>query len=61
MPKTPADTAFRISNPAIRPIKKLMVANRSDIAIRVMRAATELGLKTVGIYAQEDRFCPLRF
>lgn len=26
-----------------------------------MRAATELGLKTVGIYAQEDRFCPHRF
>ncbi len=45
----------------IRPIKKLMVANRSEIAIRVMRAATELGLKTVGIYAQEDRFCPHRF
>ncbi|TDU67205.1 pyruvate carboxylase [Prosthecobacter fusiformis] len=47
--------------PGIRPIKKLMVANRSEIAIRVMRAATELGLKTVGIYAQEDRFCPHRF
>jgi len=61
MPKTPADTAFRISGPAIRPIRKLMVANRSEIAIRVMRAATELGLKTVGIYAQEDRFCPHRF
>lgn len=45
----------------IRPIKKLMVANRSEIAIRVMRAATELGLKTVGIYAAEDRFCPHRF
>ncbi len=55
MPKpTPAPTT-------IRPIKKLMVANRSEIAIRVMRAATELGLKTVGIYAQEDRFCPHRF
>ena len=38
-----------------------MVANRSEIAIRVMRAATELGLKTVGIYAAEDRFCPHRF
>ena len=52
--KTPAPAT-------IRPIKKLMVANRSEIAIRVMRAATELGLKTVGIYAQEDRFCPHRF
>ncbi|MES2470407.1 MAG: pyruvate carboxylase [Verrucomicrobiota bacterium] len=46
---------------AIRPIKKLMVANRSEIAIRVMRAATELGIRTVAIYANEDRFCPHRF
>ncbi len=45
----------------IRPIKKLMVANRSEIAIRVMRAATELGIRTVAIYANEDRFCPHRF
>src|ERR1051326_217969 len=35
--------------------KKLLVANRSEIAIRVFRAATELGLRTVGIYAQADR------
>ena len=47
--------------PAIRPIKKLLVANRSEIAIRIMRAATELGIRTVAIYAQEDRFCPHRF
>ena len=47
--------------PAIRPIKKLLVANRSEIAIRVMRAATELGIRTIGIYASEDRFCPHRF
>ena len=45
----------------IRPIKKLLVANRSEIAIRVMRAATELGIRTVAIYAYEDRFCPHRF
>ena len=38
-----------------------MVANRSEIAIRVMRAATELGIRTVAIYANEDRFCPHRF
>src|SRR5258708_21961782 len=35
--------------------KKLLVANRSEIAIRVFRAATELGLRTVAIYALEDR------
>lgn len=45
----------------IRPFKKLLVANRGEIAIRVMRAATELGLRTVAIYAQEDRFGVHRF
>ncbi len=41
--------------------KKLMVANRSEIAIRVMRAANELGMKTVAIYSEEDRFALHRF
>jgi pyruvate carboxylase len=41
--------------------RKLLVANRSEIAIRVMRAANELGLRTVAVYAQEDRFCIHRF
>jgi pyruvate carboxylase len=41
--------------------KKLLVANRSEIAIRVFRAATELGLRTVAVYAQEDRFSMHRF
>src|SRR5688572_14486372 len=40
---------------------KLLVANRSEIAIRVFRAATELGLRTVAIYAQEDRLSVHRF
>src|SRR5438128_11543022 len=44
-----------------RPFRKLLVANRSEIAIRVFRAATELGLRTVAIYAQEDRFSMHRF
>lgn len=34
--------------------KKILVANRSEIAIRVMRAAKELGIKTVAIYSQVD-------
>lgn len=42
-------------------IRKLLVANRSEIAIRVMRAATELGIRTVAIYANEDRFALHRF
>jgi pyruvate carboxylase len=40
---------------------KLLVANRSEIAIRVFRAATELGIKTVAIYSHEDRFALHRF
>lgn len=42
-------------------MKKLLVANRSEIAIRVMRAANELGLSTVAIYSYEDRFSLHRF
>lgn len=41
--------------------KKLLAANRSEIAIRVFRAATELGMRTVAIYAQEDRLSMHRF
>ena len=36
--------------------KKLMVANRGEIAIRVFRSAHELGMRTVAIYSHEDRF-----
>ncbi|NJA88264.1 pyruvate carboxylase [Rhodocyclus tenuis] len=42
-------------------IRKILIANRSEIAIRVMRAATELGIRTVGIYSNEDRFALHRF
>src|SRR5690606_37891259 len=38
-----------------RPITRLMCANRGEIAIRVFRAATELGIRTVAIYSEEDR------
>jgi pyruvate carboxylase len=46
---------------AERPISKLLVANRGEIAIRVLRAATELGLATVAIFSREDRFALHRF
>lgn len=45
----------------MKKINKILVANRSEIAIRVLRAAAELGIRTVAIYAAEDRFCLHRF
>ena len=42
-------------------MKKLLVANRSEIAVRIFRSANELNLKTVAIYAEEDRFGVHRF
>src|SRR5208282_6077799 len=44
-----------------RPIQKLLAANRGEIAIRIFRAANELGLRTVGIYSKEDRLSLHRF
>lgn len=44
-----------------KPFAKLMAANRSEIAIRIFRAATDLGIRTVAIYAQEDRLTIHRF
>jgi pyruvate carboxylase len=46
---------------APRVFRKLLAANRSEIAIRIFRAGTELNLRTVAMYAQEDRFCLHRF
>ena len=43
------------------PIRKLLVANRSEIAIRVLRAANELGIRTVAIFSHEDRYALHRF
>ena len=44
-----------------RPFQKILVANRGEIAIRVMRAATELSLRTVAIYSEEDRLALHRY
>jgi len=41
--------------------KRLLIANRGEIAIRVMRAANELGIQTAAVYAQEDRLALHRF
>jgi pyruvate carboxylase len=42
-------------------IQKLLVANRGEIAIRVLRAATELRIRTVAIYTHEDRYSLHRY
>ena len=44
-----------------QPFQKLLVANRSEIAIRVFRSAHELGIRTVAVYSHEDRFALHRF
>jgi pyruvate carboxylase len=41
--------------------KKILVANRGEIAIRIMRAANEMGKKTVAVYAEEDKLSLHRF
>ena len=46
---------------ATKTIKKLLVANRGEIAIRIFRAATELHIRTVAIYTYEDRYSLHRY
>ncbi len=41
--------------------KKILIANRGEIAIRVMRAANEMGKRTVAVYAEEDKLSLHRF
>lgn len=42
-------------------IKKLLVANRGEIAIRALRAASELGIRTIAVYTYEDRYSLHRY
>ena len=43
------------------PFANIMAANRAEIAVRIMRAATELNVGTVGIYVDEDRYSQHRW
>lgn len=45
----------------LKPIKKLLVANRGEIAIRILRAANELEIRTVAMYTYEDRYSLHRY
>ena len=47
--------------PKIRKFKKLLVANRGEIAIRVLRAAAEMKIRTVAMYTYEDRYSLHRY
>ncbi|MEI7445634.1 MAG: biotin carboxylase N-terminal domain-containing protein, partial [Burkholderiales bacterium] len=49
MPDAPAG-----ARPAARPIRRLLIANRGEIAIRIARSAAELGIETVAVYSRDD-------
>ena len=44
----------------MKKFKKVLIANRGEIAIRIIRACHELGISTIAIYAQEDKMSLFR-
>ncbi|MEI7609022.1 MAG: biotin carboxylase N-terminal domain-containing protein, partial [Rhodospirillaceae bacterium] len=45
----------------LTPIRRLLIANRGEIAIRILRAANELKIATVAVYSEEDQLALHRF
>lgn len=41
--------------PKVHPIKKILIANRGEIACRVIRTAQKMGIETVSIFSDPDR------
>jgi len=58
---TPATVPVPVPVQPPPPFKTIMAANRAEIAVRIMRAATELNAGTVGIYVQEDAYSQHRW
>lgn len=61
MKKDPKTSVMNETTPVISKINRILVANRGEIAIRVLRAASELNIRTVSVYTHEDRYSPHRY